>query len=136
MFKVLGLFSILLITQVAFANDFLRSGKQLLVCVENHSFFRINWEDFEIEKRSLSSRSRNVLFKLSPQIERGEVEDMYRVDVSFQIYKDGRPDGGGGGGFKVGPDIGSDSLKFAYPMKLRYIDKELADSGIAKICAK
>lgn len=133
---MLGILSLVFFTQIASANDFLRSGKQLLVCVENHSFFRINWEDFEIEKRSLSSRSRNVLFKLLPQIERGGVEDVYRVEVSFQLYKNGKPDGGGGGGFKVGPDIGSDSLKFAYPMKLRYIDKDLADSGIAKICAK
>lgn len=137
MLKVLSLFIILLLVQTSHANDFLRSGKQLLVCTHSESFIRINWEDWQIENRTFSLRSKNLLIKFSPVIDRDGVEDTYRIDHSYEIYSKGKSTEGGGGGFNIGPELSPHPLAAApYPLKLRYIDKEIVDSEIPKLCSK
>jgi hypothetical protein len=134
MLKVFSLLLILLLVQTAHANDFLRSGKQLLVCATDSSFVRINWEDWEVENKSFSIRSKNLLVKFSPSIDRNGVEDVYRIDHQYSIYEKGKSTEGGGGHFEIGAELSSAHVP--RPMKLRYIDKEIVDSEIIKLCSK
>jgi hypothetical protein len=132
MLKVFCLLLILLLVQTAHANDFLRSGKQLLVCSNNASFVRINWEDWEVENKSFSIRTKNLLVKFSPIIDRNGAENIYRIDHTYAIYENGKSTAGGGGGFEIGPVLSAANIPI--PMKLLYIDKEIIDSEIPKIC--
>ena len=132
MVKFFSLLTIMLLVQTAHANDFLRSGKQLLVCSTESSFVRINWEDWEVENKSFSIRSKSLHVKFSLNVDRNGVEDIYRVEHTYAIYDKGKSTQGGGGVIEIGPELSAANVPI--PMKLLYIDKEIVDSQISKIC--
>ena len=85
MIKVLGLLTFIISLQTAMANDFLRSGKQLLVCEKEEILFRINWEDWDVENKSFGVRSRNKLVKFVLSIDREDRENTYKIDSDTSL---------------------------------------------------
>lgn len=134
MLKILILIIFMIIPQLSFANDFLRSGKQLLVCEQNEILFRINWEDWDVENKSFGVRSKNQLIKFALKINREEAESIYQIDSEFETYQNGEVVGASSALFSIGPDIESDSSLHDKLIRLHYVDKEKPDADLKKIC--
>jgi hypothetical protein len=134
MVKVLPLLTFILFAQAAYANDFLRSGKQVLIC-HDETHFRVNWEDFELEGKSYSVRTRNFLTSYFPEIIRDGVDDSYTITEKEVEYIKGKARPMSSGSFSLGPTLTYGSTK-PHRVSYHYIDKDLVDSEIQKVCKK
>ncbi len=141
MSKLLCLLTLLFLAQAASAHDFLRSGKQLLVCNEDNVLFRVNWEDWDIENKTFSVRTKNDhrTLVLSTLRNPDEVEDSYNLYFDHTEYDDG----GGIGGRSFNVSLGEDIEEISQgrqdegmPYNLHYVDKKATDSQVKKICQK
>ena len=133
MLKVCCLLAIILSMHSAVANDFLRSGKQLLVCQKEEILFRINWEDWDIENRSFGVRSRDKLVKFVLSIDREDREHSYKIDSEYVTYKNGEVTAASSGIMSIGPYL-EDGHLHDQNFKFHYVDKEKSDSELKKIC--
>ena len=133
MIKVLGLLTFIISLQTAMANDFLRSGKQLLVCEKEEILFRINWEDWDVENKSFGVRSRNKLVKFVLSIDREDRENTYKIDSEYVLYKDGEVIADSSSEISINQFIGDGSIPDKY-FQLHFVDKEKGDSEIKKVC--
>ncbi len=134
MLKVLTFSTFILFAQAATANDFLRSGKQVLIC-HNETHFRVNWEDFEVEGKSYSVRTRNFLTSYFPEIIRDGVEDSYKITEKEVEYIKGKARPINSGSFSLGPTLTYGSTK-PHRVSYHYIDKDLVEAEISKFCKK
>ena len=134
MLKVLPLLTFILFAQAAYANDFLRSGKQVLIC-HDETHFRVNWEDFELEGKSYSVRTRNFLTSYFPEIIRDGIDDSYTITEKEVEYIKGKARPMSSGRFSLGPTLTYGSTK-PHRVSYHYIDKDLVDSEIQKVCKK
>lgn len=133
MLKVLGFFTFILFSQVTLANDFLRSGKQLLVCEKEEILFRINWEDWDIENKSFGIRSRDKYIKFILSINRDEADQTYKIDSEYITYKDGEVINESSSNMSIGPFLGDGHMP-NQQFQLHYVDKEKVDDDLKKIC--
>lgn len=134
MLKVLVLALIMFSSQSSLANDFLRSGKQLLVCEKEEILFRINWEDWDIENKSFGVRSKNKMIKFALKINREDAESTYQIDSEFETYQNGEVVVASSALFSIGPDIEADSSLHDKLIRLHYVDKEKPDDELKKVC--
>lgn len=133
MLKVLGLLTFILSLQTAMANDFLRSGKQLLVCEKEEVLFRINWEDWDVENKSFGVRSKNKLVKFVLSIDREDRENSYKIGSEYVIYKNGEVITASSSMMSIDQFIGDGQMQ-DQKFQLHFVDKEKVDSEIQKIC--
>jgi len=135
MLKVLGLLTFIISLQTAMANDFLRSGKQLLVCEKDEILFRINWEDWDVENKSFGVRSKNKLVKFVLSIDRESRENTYKIDSEYVLYENGEVITATNGMMSINEYIGDVGLRDSN-FQLYFVDKEKVDSEIKKVCKR
>jgi hypothetical protein len=135
MLKVLGLLTFIIFLQTAMANDFLRSGKQLLVCEKDEILFRINWEDWDVENKSFGVRSKNKLVKFVLSIDRESRENTYKIDSEYVLYENGEVITATNGMMTINEYIGDVGLRDSN-FQLYFVDKEKVDSEIKKVCKR
>lgn len=134
MVKFLALILFIVSTQAALANDFLRSDKQVLLCTPAESHLRINWEDFESDKRHLSIRTKGVHLIFSPSVDRDSAEANYFISYRYEIFENGKVEKSKEAKLKISENLKEAGDGAPAYLKIRFIDKSASEPDVSKIC--